>query len=220
MTLTYQFFPQLFLRAPLFSYADYGAGSLDGPLKSPAFRLALYLASPDFYRVLEAKNFDAAAMNKKELHSLEKYYNRMSFRPTPFGLFASFTLAEWGEEGPIVLGDAANAFLHLRADQQVATAIADKNGSGPFHLNPTLYRAGSEFRFIKTLAQETGTRLNYSLESFETNPLTKALCKHLKAGAKSGEQIIAFIISKTGCDNETAAGYLEFLKEAQVLRSG
>src|ERR1700743_3055928 len=112
MTLPYQFFPQLFLRAPLWSYADYRAGSIAGPLKDPCFRLALYLASPGFYRVLEAKNLDTGLMNEKELHSLEKYYNRMSFRPTPFGLFSSFTLTAWGDDGNIVLEDAPNAFLH------------------------------------------------------------------------------------------------------------
>ena len=149
------FLETLFLRAPLLSYAQYPAVPMDLVLDDHQFRLAIYLASPGLYRMLEAKDFSMAALSPKELLTLKKYYNRMSFRPTPFGLFSSDSLVRWSDSGPVELDPPCKAALSLLPDQQVATAVsqilAAAGIADEYELNPTLYRLGSEFRFIKTM---------------------------------------------------------------------
>src|SRR5258708_1800404 len=113
MRAEYQFLPDLFLRAPYYSFAGYDLDRLPEVLGHQAFRNAIFLASPDFYRILTAKDFDFAKMSGKEKHTLYKYYNRMCFRPTPFGSFASFTLLEWGRGDTVRLSVDQDARLHL-----------------------------------------------------------------------------------------------------------
>ncbi|MDB5145966.1 MAG: hypothetical protein JWQ66_4681 [Mucilaginibacter sp.] len=215
--------PGLFLRVPLLSFTDYRPASIGRVLQTPHFRLALYLASPGFYRLLEARNFDPGTLNEKELLSLKKYYNRMSYRPTPFGLFSSFTLTAWGDAGPILLPGPAGTALHLLPDQQVISLAPSLFSagllSGTYEPNPSLYRLRHEFRFIKTVPTPDSTRLAYALESLEANPLTRKLYRYLQQGARSGEAITDFLVAQTGCGHPDAAGYLAFLKEAQVIRS-
>ncbi len=195
---------------------------MDLVLDDHQFRLAIYLASPGLYRMLEAKDFSMAALSPKELLTLKKYYNRMSFRPTPFGLFSSYSLVRWSDRGPVELDPPCKAALSLLPDQQVATAVsqilAAAGIADEYELNPTLYRLGSEFRFIKTMPDKESSRLLFSLECIEINPLTRALSLLLASGAKPGSEILGFLIKKTGCSGADAESYISFLKEAQVIR--
>lgn len=216
MMSPYQLLPALFLRTPLLSFAGYRDTTAEQLLASPHFRVALYLASPAFYRVLQGKGFDAALLSARELLSIKKYHNRMSFRPTPFGLFSAFTLTHWGEDGPILLPEAGGTDLHLLADMQVsmglAQLLAPPLAEERFMLNPTLYLLGKEFRFIHTRSEPGHTRLSFSLQSLDASPLTKALRGFLKAGPASGAQIIAFLSARTGCTPDDAFSYLEFFE--------
>src|ERR1700753_2600742 len=94
---TYNFLPELFLRAPYYSFAGYDPERLEEVLKDRGFRNGLFLASPAFYNELKKKEFELHKLAEKEKHSVSKYYNRMCFRPTPFGSFASFSLLTWGK---------------------------------------------------------------------------------------------------------------------------
>jgi thiopeptide-type bacteriocin biosynthesis protein len=222
MTPPYYFFPSLFLRTPLFSYAEHGAGDLQKAFADPWFLWAVYVASPEFYRQLAAKDFDLRRMNEKEQLSLWKYLNRMNFRPTPFGLFSAFTLAEWGSRGPVVLDEGAGK-VHIRPDQELAGLIAAALARDPladiFRLNPTLYLLAREFRFIKTFRGENTTRLSYSLESLGVNALTKELVRFFGGGCKGGLQIAGFLEQRTDCGRGSALEYIAFLREAGVLCS-
>src|ERR1700722_3129766 len=103
MENNYQLLPELFLRAPFYSFAAYDLDWLPQVLEEECFRNAIWLASPALYKVLQAKDFAFTRLTEKEQLTLYKYYNRMCFRPTPFGSFASFTLLKWGESGPVRL---------------------------------------------------------------------------------------------------------------------
>ena len=81
----FEFFGEVFLRAPLYSFEEYALDKMPAVLALQSFRNALWLASPDFYQVLAGKNFCWEQLREKERFSVYKYYNRMSFRPTPFG---------------------------------------------------------------------------------------------------------------------------------------
>jgi hypothetical protein len=116
MKVSYEFLPELFLRAPYYSFNGYDPERLAEVLATAAFRNAVFLASPAFYLVLEAKGFAFERLGAKEKHTLCKYYNRMCFRPVPFGSFASFSLLCWGSGGAVKLSGDQEAVLHLLPD--------------------------------------------------------------------------------------------------------
>jgi thiopeptide-type bacteriocin biosynthesis protein len=221
--MNYQFLNDLILRAPIFSFQQYQPESIGDILKNPYFRMGLYLASPQLYHVLEIKDFKIEAFSEKERLSVLKYYNRMSFRPTPFGSFASFTLTEWGTQGGIRLHPREHSKLHLLIDQQIALQLARELTKevtpGFYHVNPTLYKAGGSFRFIKTdYSGEKGT-IHFDLESYAYNASTADLIRFCKETTRERNDIISHMMALSGCDRETAADYLQFLTGAQILLS-
>lgn len=221
----FEFLPQLVLRTPLLSYQEYDADNLNNLLQQDWFKLTIYLASADFYERLAEDDFSAVLLTHKERVTLLKYYNRMSFRPTPFGAFSSFSSLPWGEGLTSVrLGGVADAKLKLLIDQAAATmlskAIFNDNVTGClFFSNPTLYKTNKEFRYIKTLRDDGSGRISYLLESFEANRFTKNLLHFLKQTPESYLNIITYIKQNAACDDTEAAEYLSFLIEAQIVVS-
>jgi hypothetical protein len=124
----YDFLPELFLRAPFYSYKKFDLAALPEVLQDLHFRNAIWLASPVFHRSLKGKNFEFEQLNEKEKFTLAKYFNRMCYRPTPFGSFATFTNLSWAGEGPVQLAADDQAILHLLPDRQNSTGILTLNG--------------------------------------------------------------------------------------------
>jgi hypothetical protein len=105
-----------------------------------------------FYRELEKKDFNSQLLSKKERLTALKFYNRMSFRATPFGAFAAFGLATWGE--PAKKGTWKNLTMRLHLLPSVekelepmkVTGVAE---GGLLAINPTLYRLASGWRYTR-----------------------------------------------------------------------
>jgi len=216
----YRFLNALFLRAPYYSFAGYDPERLPEVLQDPAFRNALYLASPGFYRVIEASGFDYRLLGAKEKHSLCKYYNRMCFRPTPFGSFASFTLLEWGEGENVKLCGDSGAILHLLPDRQLITRL--RHLTGPFNpakpliRNPTLYRMGNEYRYVKSTIDEKG-HYRFSLDALAAEDFYHDFFESFAAGPRQTRQVLEWMTTYSGCSDDEATDYLLFLLEEQVL---
>ena len=83
--------PYLVIRAPYFNINTYQLDDLEMTLSLEWFRLALYLASEPFYRQLENLNFDFSKFSDKEKNTIQKYFNRMCFRSTPFVACSTYT---------------------------------------------------------------------------------------------------------------------------------
>jgi thiopeptide-type bacteriocin biosynthesis protein len=217
----YKFLNNLILRSPFYSYEQFSVDKDDKIIIDAHFRTALYLASPQLYNLLVAKQFDFKALTPKEQFSIKRYYNRMCFRPTPFGSFSSFTLASWGPDELIRL-DEQNAKLHLNIDQEIVLHLADRLiGSDLenyiFIANPTLYNSGKEFRFIKTNYSEDRKKTLFDLESYEYNALTSALINFCMGNFRPGLKMMAFMTEISGCNLEVAKDYLSFLVDAQLI---
>jgi lantibiotic biosynthesis protein len=220
MHTEYQLMPQVFLRAPFYSYLDYDLLRLPEVLGRQSFRNALYLASPVFYRELEKKGFIFEQLSGKEKHTLSKYYNRMCFRPTPFGLFSTFSLAEWGKAPALNLAEDGLVGLRLLADQADIYRL-EQLFLQAFHdtvpvLNPTLYTAGGEYRFIRSAPDARG-RYRFSLEAVRSSAFYRDLFRQVRSGTLNGEALIIWAAEQTGCSREAAEEQLRFLLDAQVL---
>lgn len=180
------------------------------------FQMALYLASPALWGVLERKGFDWGALREGERLSLLRYYNRMCFRPTPFGAFASFTVAQWGDADGLRLDDRDSAKLHLNVDQELSLRLAEKIigkdlPDMSFTSNPLLYALGNEVRFVRTLH---GKNVAFEMEALPRSALTDQL---FAAGLQKGTELMALIRAMSACDEEAAVDYLQFLVDAGLL---
>jgi len=220
MDTQYQILPELFLRAPYYSFSGYDLERPPEVLGDQAFRNALFLASPGFYRVMEAKGFHFGSLGEKEKHTLYKYYNRMCFRPTPFGSFASFTLLEWGDGETVRLcGDEA-ATLHLLPDRQLITQLqyakGDFDKSARLIRNPTLYRLGNEYRYVKSTTDEKG-HYRFSLDALAVEAFYLELFALFRRKSIIAQRLLDWMVNYSGCSEQDAGDYLGFLLDEQVL---
>ena len=221
-SMTYKFLPQVFLRAPYYSFSGYDLSRLPEVLMEQAFRNAVWLASPEFYLLLEKKDFDFEQLNDKEKHTLYKYYNRMCFRPTPFGSFASFTLAEWGHDTQIKLAKNDKAILHLLPDQQMLHKLRNSSkgntSSTSLMVNPTLYRFENAFRYTKSVIDEKG-HYSFFLEAISGVKFNSALLSFLGTKKNVLNDVVDWIKTHGECTDEEALDYVGFLISEQVIFS-
>jgi thiopeptide-type bacteriocin biosynthesis protein len=208
--MTYFFSDHLVLRMPVGTAADYGK-ALGCFLADKHFLSALYLASPVLFEGLERKGFDARNLSAKEELSLRKYINRYCFRPTPFGLFASVGLAEWGE-GRVYSNDRFRSVI--RPEQ--AFRYRSPDSSGVYRSNPTLYRVLDEYRFIRTAPDENLKDREYQLQATGFSKILKDLAAYCSTGPEQGE-IVAFVVKAAGCSPEEGSDYVDFLIASQWL---
>ncbi|KQR66938.1 hypothetical protein ASF92_19495 [Pedobacter sp. Leaf176] len=221
-SMNYQFLPQVFLRAPYYSFSGYDLNRLPDVLHEQAFRNAVWLASPEFYLLLEKKNFDFEQLKDKEKHTLYKYYNRMCFRPTPFGSFASFTLTEWGNDTGLKLANNDEAILHLLPDQQLFNSLQKTSDSilqsTRLMVNPTLYRFENEFRYTKSIVGEKGG-YSFFLEAISGAKFNAALFTFLGIKKNRLSNVIEWIKIHGDCTDDEALDYVRFLLNEQVIFS-
>lgn len=217
----YQFHEALMLRTPSFSYIDFNLSEIDKVVHDPFFKGALYLANPTLHRLLTVKSFQWDLFTAKEKLSIAKYYNRMAFRPTPFGVFSAFGKVNWGNEKQIRLANFNNNRLHLLFDQDVnqklLNGLLTPDSSQCVLPNPTLYRVASDFRFIKTSQEAGSSSLTFSLESLEINQLLLQLVEICKNGTKSIDDLVPLVSEVSMCNLDVALDYVLFLVSSQWL---
>lgn len=214
----YDFFAELLVRSPFYSLDDYDLNRLPDILQSIDFRNALWLASPEFYRLIEKKDFAWSGLMEKERLSLQKYYNRMSFRSTPFGSFASFSLVKWSTDQQLRLENKSAAILHLlpSISQKAVIRHSLATPEALLRSNPLLYRLGIEWRYMKAMVDDKG-KFNFTISAIDcndTNDFLIGMCA--KAGLKNTE-IALSLVNRVACSREEAADYINFLQQEQVL---
>jgi thiopeptide-type bacteriocin biosynthesis protein len=216
----YKFLPALFLRAPHYSFSGYDLNRLPAVLRQQDFLNALWLASPGFYRILESKEFRYERLEPRQWHTLHKYYNRICFRPTPFGSFASFSLLAWGTGDPVRLPAGSGGSLHLLPDRQLTEQVnrfVQQNSTDEvLVVNPCLYHAHDVFRYFKSVVQVDG-RYAFTLEAIEAVSFNAGLLSLVRTGSAGVKEVLAWITERGDCTAEEAREYLLFLIQEQVL---
>jgi thiopeptide-type bacteriocin biosynthesis protein len=218
---TFTCLPALILRTPLYSFCDYNPENLKTYLKDPYFILAIYLASPQLYKIVEDANYDVQQLNKSEQLSLLKYINRMHYRPTPFGSFSAFSITRWDKSNPIHLGGLDKLNFHTDWDHEVVlkvlSAHANKNWQEELlHLNHTLYEVKEEYRYVRTHFNFDNRTVNFSLEALNTDPLIKEVLS-LITQPKTGRDLLETLCEQLNFKMNEANDYILFLLETQLL---
>ena len=176
--------PYYLLRTPAYTYDSFSDWKQE--LKKDTFRKALFFSSPDLYDLLLKSEDPAIARDtseekkKKIEKSLFKYWLRMSFRPTPFGLMAGTTFGKWGDRNEVLLNQQNKEYPRL--DMLVTCQLTEeleqyaplKNKLIFFPNNTINYTINDKIRYIEP--KKNNGYIAYELTNLEKNEyLEKAL---------------------------------------------
>lgn len=216
----YNFHPVLLLRSPVYSYSSYSEKTLSEILRQPFFQKAIFFSSEVFYNELKKADFDIDKLEKKAKDTLKKYFNRMCFRPVPFGLCAAFGATKWGDKGSAI--QFGSSGMHPDIQFSYAKSIGYANALlDTYHaelsytLNSSIYKTGNEYRFLKQ--NRDNQQIEFVIDSVKTDLLFKKLLKYLQNSARTLEEISAFICDQANCTIEQAAPYVQWLIDGQII---
>ncbi|AOM80048.1 lantibiotic dehydratase [Pedobacter steynii] len=141
--------PTAVLRLPAFSYAENLKTNWD------AFKDAIEHSSPGFFQLIKDLTFDQLqATDKKIQLTIQKYFNRASFRSTPYGKFADLTVVPLSinPDLPIIVEEQP---IHhtfpdwvTRPKEKITLEDAVRAESLIFS-NTSFYRLQNEIRYIQ-----------------------------------------------------------------------
>lgn len=218
----FKFYPSLILRTPAYSYQCYGDPEIQKLLEEPFFKSAIYLASSSLYEALKKKNFRHKELSNKEQLAVKRYLNRMCFRPTPFGLFAGFSMIKWGHQNSMLqLGQDKKA--HINFSQGYSALLAgDILRSMPsyqtFVANNSIYRVGNEYRYIRyDENSKTGDR-NFYIDSFSGTEILSNILPYAKGKRTMGE-LVQFVMIRCETGEREAQSFVEQLIAKQIILS-
>lgn len=231
--ISYQNFSSFILRSPLFSF-DFLEPLISGTQTSeealmeacrlPAVDEALFLASPDLHSQmkvwLEGKLTDKK--KRENLHyGLTKYLLRMATRPTPFGLFAGYSIGKWEKEGKVELPEQSRYERHTRMDMNYLCALAQNLAKHPlikenilFYPNSSIYPVGDQLRYVEYRYRQKARRTHHIVAVDRSDYLENVL---EKAASGASLKELADLLVDDEITYEDARDFIEELVDSQVL---
>lgn len=218
----YHFHKNLIVRTPAlpFQPENISEAKLKEICAETWFQEAIYLASPDLYRMsldwIAGKVFEKKK-EQKLVASLCKYYSRMMSRCTPYGLFAACSVVEWGKENNVVFNGEAR---QTRFDMHFSCALAQEllknpvvKGQLTYYPNTSIYQIGDELRYIEYQYID-GKRMHQISAVTDSEYLQKIL-QLSKSGATYTDLIHAIIDDEIS--TEEAQPFIDQLIASQIL---
>jgi thiopeptide-type bacteriocin biosynthesis protein len=167
-------------------------GKLQEMLDTSFFRSALYFASIELYQQVKSKDFRCDRLSERICQSLFKYFNRMCYRPTPFGMCSAFSVLDWSESRDGIRIDADEK-LHIRIDFRLSAALSGiaegmmESDHLVYYSNPGVYTFGKELRYIKTIEDGEGTQKAHGIAAIEKDQLLCRLLRRAQRGIRKSE---------------------------------
>jgi thiopeptide-type bacteriocin biosynthesis protein len=211
------------MRNPLYSFEDYHVTDYSTILKTSQFQLSIFLASKDFYDELLKKQFNYTHLTAKQKRTVAKYFNRASFRSTPFGLFSSFSLVGWNDSSLSNIRISEKADLSIKPDFSILANLHEylrNQGVYPgmkLRPNQSLYFTGTDCRYIKSeIAGDNEAK--FSMVSVVRTTLLQKLLKFCKK-EQTLETITEFIVKLCGASEDNARIFIQELYAQRILVS-
>lgn len=213
---------KIIVRSPLypFNFAS-SAEQVYALLDDEFFMEAIYIASPLLYEeAVKLKNDQVKVEKEKQkiTNSLYRYYTRMYSRSTPFGLFSTCDVAEWGS------GDNTDVVReyrrHTRLDMyflqtmvSALTQITNVKELLHYHSNSSIYLTDSEIRYIEH-TYVSGLR-KYKISAVTRNDYVLNTLAASKGGVS--KQTLVKQLVDGGIGEQDASGFVENLIDSQLL---
>ncbi|MHB8208666.1 lantibiotic dehydratase [Mucilaginibacter sp.] len=212
--MKFKFYNKLILRTPALPLGKFDESERLLFINNTNYKNALFIASPDlyysYYRATESHD------KGRQERSLAKYFNRMSFRCTPFGLFAGCSIVDWDNETNVIIADNYN--FRIRLDKDYLNKIVKKMLeydlfflSVSLKVNNTIYRIGGQIRYV-----EMDNMNNFTIAMLPGDP---SLLYFLRLVKKSGGNIPAIIelARNKGYAKNDVISYLKELYKLQII---
>lgn len=210
--------PFLLVRAPAYSYENFNEPFLQQALTTDFFRASLFFASQTLYIELKKKDFDYTRFNEQVKTTLWKYLNRMCFRPLPYGLFSSFSLAEWSSEQGSILFSGQGQLTAIpdfvSVLDYVKTIKEEDLSSVRYYTNNSMYTVADDLYFFSHAYAE---QANYVIVHLKIVAGLKGLLKFISRG-QTKETIVNYLVEKYG-EDAGAEEYFNHLVSGQVIVS-
>lgn len=189
----------------------------------PEVREALFVASPTLDDSIGLWLQAPESERGQEVErTLVRYFQRMTGRATPFGLFAGCSVGTVDRETRLVIGAGAQSRRQSRLDANYLYALADAlarepalRGAFAYHPNSSLYRAGGRFRCVETRLD--GTLRSHHLVAIEATEALEATLARARNGATLAT--LAAKLADGDVSLAEAERYIDDLVESQVLVS-
>lgn len=231
--IPYKNFDSFILRSPLFplnfvmdlvSGVNIEEERLIEICRMPVVDEAIFLASPDLYNQMQQwlKGELKDQKKRERLHySLMSYILRMSSRPTPFGLFAGFSLGKWGEETELELPEQTEYERHTRLDMNYLCALAQDLAKHPvikekilFYPNSSIYAVGDQLRYVEYRYRQKARRTHH-IVAVDNSEYLQAVLDRAAKGAYLKQ--LAEVLVDDEITLEEAREFIEELVASQVL---
>ncbi len=231
-TIPYQNFSSFILRSPLFPFnfldqvvstPHTSEETLIEVCKIPAVQEAIFLATPDLYSQMQVWLKGELKDPKKVVrlhHGLMRYLLRMATRPTPFGLFAGFSIGKWAGESKVELPEQARYERHTRLDMNYLCALAQDLAQHPvikekllYYPNSSLYPVGDQFRYVEY--RYHNSRRTHHIVAVDQTDYLKNILDLASKGSTINELAQSLVDDEITI--EEAAEFIEELIQSQVM---
>lgn len=190
----------------------------------PLILEALRLASPSLVASLQASLQEDADISHRSAYALTRYLSRMATRPTPFGLFASFSVVPVSDILNLTMSEDSQLRVHSRADMEVVRSLAKWLEEQPtvrqrlrFFPNTTLFLLGSSAHIVEKTTQRNSS--SYRLSAIDISAELQFLLLKSKEGKELQELTRLLAEEFSDISLNDASDFLEELVSAQVLVS-
>ena len=190
-------------------------------LEDDFFMEAIYVSSPLLYEEavkLKEGQIKVEKEKQKITNSLYRYFTRMYSRSTPFGLFSTCDVAEWGSGDNT---DVERTYRrHTRLDMyflqtmvSTLTQITNIKELLHYHSNSSIYLTDSEIRYIEH-TYLAGLR-KYKISAVTRNDYVLSMLEASKGGVS--KQVLVQKMVEKGISEADASGFIDNLIDSQLL---
>lgn len=183
------------------------------------FKEAIYLASKDFYNTIY--NQDSTSKTSSKTHyTLSKYFNRMTTRCTPFGIFAGVGIGTIAQESIIKFKKPTPFRTYTRLDMEyiysISQYLAIKYRKDLLYFpNTTLYKVFDRFRYVEYSIQMS--KRKYRLSEIDISKYITDILSVIEKGMEYGN--IDTLIRSWGFTDTESLDFLNELIDNQIIVS-
>lgn len=194
-------------------------------LARPEILEALFVASPDLVSAIDRWRRDPDGRRGRAIEtSLVRYFLRMTGRPTPFGLFAGYSLGRVDSQTQLVVGPRSTYRRHTRPDMEYLCAFVAGLEREPklrvrflHRPNSSLYRAAGRVRYVE--ARTGGGARLFRLVAVESDRLLDAALSLAEGGIYPPQLAAALAERAPGLSHGDAGEFVDELIDGQILVS-
>ncbi len=192
---------------------------------------AIRIASPSLFReyknYIEGVNEDWTPKKKQELYNvLLKYFIRMTYRCTPFGLFVSSSIVKRKEHQNKILGvnwnrseeSSINCRLSTSFWVNIYTKLQQNKtllNTLMYYTNNTLYKVDDVWKYIKI--DFDGNTDSTDVFTVPDSPILLSIVEQAKEGISIGDMVDS--IKKEGYEEDDIRAYINDLIDNQIIVS-